>query len=403
MCWYSGRKYRPRIEATGARFLPFEHAPDYDDARFSDEFPERARLSGLSQLKFDMKHVFIDGAPGQLRDLRRICDDVQPAVVVGDPGMLGALFHHEQGGPPLAILFVLPLTVNSVDAAPFGLGLPPSASALGRMRNRALNALVEHVLFRDVQGHWNRTRRQLGLDPTGWWLNAVDRAAVCMQPTIPSLEYPRRDLPPNVTFIGMIPAEAPADWTPPDFFSELDGPRPVVHVTQGTIANETPALIGPALAGLAGEEVLVVVSTGGRPVESLGLRDVPRNARFSTFLSYPALLPKTAVMVTNGGYGGVQIALSYGVPLVVAGETEDKPEVASRVAWAGAGVNLKTATPAPERVRAAVRTLLHEPAYRERARSLAAEYARYDALAQAVAAIESVAAAGPAHWRNRPT
>ena len=54
-------------------------------------------------------------------------------------------------------------------------------------------------------------------------------------------------------------------------------------------------------------------------------------------------------MVTNGGYGGVQIALSYGVPLVVAGTTEDKPEVAARVAWSGAGINLKTATPAPQR------------------------------------------------------
>jgi UDP:flavonoid glycosyltransferase YjiC (YdhE family) len=30
-------------------------------------------------------------------------------------------------------------------------------------------------------------------------------------------------------------------------------------------------------------------------------------------------------MVTNGGYGGVQAALANGVPLVVAGATEEKP------------------------------------------------------------------------------
>jgi hypothetical protein len=51
------------------------------------------------------------------------------------------------------------------------------------------------------------------------------------------------------------------------------------------------------------------------------------------------------VMVTNGGYGGVQMALSYGVPLVVAGASEDKPEVGARVAWSGAGLNLKTGKP----------------------------------------------------------
>jgi UDP:flavonoid glycosyltransferase YjiC (YdhE family) len=36
-------------------------------------------------------------------------------------------------------------------------------------------------------------------------------------------------------------------------------------------------------------------------------------------------------MVTNGGYGGVQMALAHAVPLVVAGAKEDKPEVAGRV------------------------------------------------------------------------
>jgi formate dehydrogenase assembly factor FdhD len=40
------------------------------------------------------------------------------------------------------------------------------------------------------------------------------------------------------------------------------------------------------------------------------------------------LLPKVDVMVTNGGYGGVQRAVSTGVPLVVAGSTEDELEVA---------------------------------------------------------------------------
>ena len=37
-------------------------------------------------------------------------------------------------------------------------------------------------------------------------------------------------------------------------------------------------------------------------------------------------------MVTNGGYGGVQLALAHGVPLVVAGNTEEKGEIAARVA-----------------------------------------------------------------------
>ena len=99
-------------------------------------------------------------------------------------------------------------------------------------------------------------------------------------------------------------------------------------------------------------------------------------------------------MVTNGGYGGVQIGLSHGVPLVVAGTTEDKPEVAARVAWTGAGVNLRTAKPKPQAVRRAVRSVLSDPGYRERAQALARRYREHDALASAIALVEESAATG---------
>jgi len=390
LAWYAGAEYRTKVEATGARFIGYTHARDFDYSDMAGAFPQRAKLRGLRALKFDMKHVFIDQSPGQLRDLQQITRDFAPQLVLAEPGVIGALFHHELGGPPSALLCVLPLVLSSIDAAPFGLALLPSATALGRVRNRALNLLVERVLFRDVQRHWTRVRRSVGLGPTEWWLNSVTRADLCMQPSVPGFEYPRSDLPRAVQFIGMMPADAPSDCIAPDYFRELDGERPVVPITQGTLANETPQLIRPALEGLAGEPVLVVVTTGGRPIEQLGLGPLPANARISTYLSYPELLPKTAVMVTNGGYGGVQTALAYGVPLVVAGATEDKPEVAMRVAWSGVGINLKTATPTPDQVRNAVRAVLDDPRYRERARALAAEYARYHAVQRAVQLVEDL-------------
>ncbi len=95
-------------------------------------------------------------------------------------------------------------------------------------------------------------------------------------------------------------------------------------------------------------------------------------------------------MVTNGGYGGVQIALSHGVPIVVAGTTEDKPEVAARVAWSGAGINLRTSTPSAESVRNAVLEVLSKPAYRLNAKRLAQEYSLYDAVERGTASIEKL-------------
>ena len=46
--------------------------------------------------------------------------------------------------------------------------------------------------------------------------------------------------------------------------------------------------------------------------------------------------------MTNGGYGGVQYALRYGVPIVATGGKEDKPEVGARVAWSGVGRRIRS-------------------------------------------------------------
>jgi UDP:flavonoid glycosyltransferase YjiC (YdhE family) len=96
-------------------------------------------------------------------------------------------------------------------------------------------------------------------------------------------------------------------------------------------------------------------------------------------------------MVTNGGYGGVQLALAHGVPLVVAGLTEDKVEVSARVIWSGTGVALKTDTPSPAQVRDGAATVLAAPQFRQRAQELQEVYAGYSGAARAADAILEVA------------
>jgi UDP:flavonoid glycosyltransferase YjiC (YdhE family) len=96
-------------------------------------------------------------------------------------------------------------------------------------------------------------------------------------------------------------------------------------------------------------------------------------------------------MVTNGGYNGVQMALANGIPLVVAGQTEDKPEVAARVEWARVGINLKTKSPSPKHVRDAVKKILADPSYRIKATYFQTEINAYNAPALATARLEQLA------------
>lgn len=386
--WYGSSFLQDRIAATGARFEPIQSTLDYGDSEYNRYFPERAAYRGLPQIKFDFKRLFVDAIPGYVKDLQATLKDFPADVLVGDPAVAAVRIVGEATGIPWMTVNISVLGLPGRDVAPFGLGMLPSYSALGRLRNATLDWLGEHVIFRDVNQHYYELANRHG------WPRFPFRPApspyLYLQPSIPSFEYPRTDLPPQVHFIGPLLPDTPRDFVPPGWWNEVtSATRPVVLVTQGTIATDTEQLIAPTLEGLGGEDVLVVATTGGPADGRIG--KVPANARIESFVPFAHLMPHVSAMVTNGGYGGTMITLAHGVPLVVAGISEDKPEVANRVAYAGVGLNLKTATPKPSQVRSAIRRILDEPKFRERAEVLREELAHYDAPRQAADLLEELA------------
>jgi len=73
------------------------------------------------------------------------------------------------------------------------------------------------------------------------------------------------------------------------------------------------------------------------------------------------------------------VDLANGVPIVQAGTTEEKNEIAARITWSGAGVALGTSRPKPQRVAAAVGRILADTAYRTAAQRIKAEMSGHDA------------------------
>jgi UDP:flavonoid glycosyltransferase YjiC (YdhE family) len=193
-----------------------------------------------------------------------------------------------------------------------------------------------------------------------------------------------------VRFIGalpIVPNQAPLPpWAP-----ELEGRRKMVLVSQGTVANhDFGLLVAPTLSALSNEsDLLVVVTTGGRPVEAIP-GSIPANARLASYLPFEWLLPKVDVFVTNAGYGSVNQAMSFGIPLVTAGRTEDKADVSVRVAWSGVGINLATDTPTPAALRNAVRTVLDTQSYALHAARMADQFAAIDTRAEILRIVRQV-------------
>lgn len=390
--WYTSARFQDRIESTGARFVPFRVARDLDYDRTNELFPERARLKGLSQAKWDLKKLVIDLAVEQCEDVAGILRQFSADVVLGDTFAFSAQLVAEQMGFPLALLNITNLYIPSQDTAPDGLGIAPSVTPFGRVRNRLLNWLVFRVLLGDVNRHFNKARAELGLSPVRETLFEVAalHSQLFLQPSITAFEYPRSDLPDHVRFIGSLLPPAPADFTPPPWWEELRSERPVVLVTQGTLATDPEQLLVPSIRGLAGEDILIVATSGNELGNHERLAPLPGNVRLERFVPFARLMPHVDVMVTNGGYGGIHFALADGVPLVAGGQSEDKAETCARIAWSGVGINLKSASPTPEKIASAVRTVLGDPRYRQNATAMQSELARHDAATEASELLESL-------------
>jgi MGT family glycosyltransferase len=371
----TGSRFADKVTATGAAYVPLPAEADLDDTSIVGRFPERAKLKGVKAIAFDIEQVIARPAKPQYETLITLLADRRADAVLADPLFLGAAFmlEHERSERPAVVMCgIAPLPINSVDTAPFGMGLPP-ARALNRPRNGALTALSRRMLRRPY-GVIDEIHREVhGKPMPGTLMTWGRRADALVQFTVPSFEYPVSDAPPEHHFVG--PLSANGSQAPlPDWWAELDGSKPVVHVTQGTLANvDYGQAIAPTLEALGGEDVLVVVATGGRALDTLP--PLPANARAAMYLPYDELLPRTAVYVTNGGYGGVQYALRYGVPIVATGGKEDKPEVGARVAWTGVGRRIRSEHPTPRALRRDILAVLNQPRYRQASQRIAADMA----------------------------
>ncbi|MDP9601963.1 UNVERIFIED_ORG: MGT family glycosyltransferase [Variovorax paradoxus] len=394
---HTASRFRAQAEATGAGFVPFEAAIDFDHHELDQRFPQRQRLpSAHAQLCFGLKHFFADAMAAQRSGLRSILRDFAADAIVVDTMFCGTfplLLGPREERPAVVGIGISALPLSSCDTAFFGTALPPSATPEGRVRNRAMNANLRQAMFGEVQRYFDALLTCAGLPalPEFFVDAMVKLPDLYLQLTSESFEYPRSDLPASVRFVGPLLAPASRDFVEPGWWHELDDGRRVVLVTQGTLANQNPAqLIGPTLQGLAGAGDIQVIATTGGPAPAALNMAVPANARVLPFLPYDRLLPKVHAMVTNGGYGSVNHALSLGVPLVVSGATEEKPEIAARVAWSGAGINLGNGQPGARQIGDAVRRLLNEPAYRQRAGVLRDDFARHRALDEIAAALEAL-------------
>ena len=383
---YAPTVFRRNVETNGLRFHPYP--PDADiDTRDVVKMSRRSQglPPGFPALKLDWEQVFVERMDAEYRGLQDLLREFPADLILAESmtfSTMPLLTGPRAGRPAIIHVGVTFLQLSREDGAPMFSGLPPAVSEKDRAANVDMFLHAKDEWFDPIDHMINDVLVANGCPvmPMPFYDAAIRLPDLFLQVGVPGLELPVFTLPASLHYIGAT-APAPGLYPVPAWANELKGRRAVL-VTQGTVANANlDLLIGPTLEALAHEDdMIVIATTGGRPIETLGV--LPDNARVAQFRPSDWLMPKLDLVITNGGYGSVTHALSLGIPLVQAGTTEDKREVAIRIATSGAGVALSTGEPTPLEIRAAVRQVLNSRSYKLSAGALALEFHTYDVRRQ---------------------
>ncbi len=146
---------------------------------------------------------------------------------------------------------------------------------------------------------------------------------------------------------------------------------PTLYVSLGTLFNQDPGVFAAILEGVRELDVDVIVTIGADQ-DPAALGPQPDNVHVEGFIPQSALLPHCDAVVNQGGTAIFEI-LAHGLPLLVLPRGANQFHHADACAAAGVGRSLLPGEVTPEAIRAAVRALMDDPAYRERAQHVARE------------------------------
>ncbi|MGD9618536.1 MAG: glycosyltransferase [Mycolicibacterium sp.] len=289
----------------------------------------------------------------EVADLRTAIEEVAPDVLLVDANCWGAISAAETTTIPWLIFSPFIPYLESPGSPPFGPGFAPKPGWLGRLRDNGARTVTRAVFDRPLRRGLDPVRAALGLPAVRNADDLLRRAPAILVATAKPFEYPHTDWGDSVHLIGPAVFEPPGS-VPPGWLRGIE--RPVVLVTTSSVRQADTALADAALRALDGEPVHVVATLPA------GVGDVAqeatRNASVTGFIPHSAVLERAVCVVTHGGMGITQKALSRGIPVCTVPFGRDQFEVARRVHIAGCGTRLPARRLTAARLRDSVKSAM---------------------------------------------
>jgi UDP:flavonoid glycosyltransferase YjiC (YdhE family) len=295
--------------------------------------------------------MFVLGADAMVDDLLEFGHDWRPDLVIFEPRMYAALrLARELGVPAVRALPGPDYTFIREDA--------------------------ERPVLAQLWDRWGLT------DPH-------PHGDLTLDPCPPSLQVPTTTLSQQLRYVPYAgPAVLPLHPEP------LAG-RPRVFVTVGTLIAKVAGHmehVRQLLRELAGLDAEIVLGIFSDQRELLG--ELPAGVRLAQDMPLHLVLPSCDAIVHQGGAGTAMTSVACGVPQLTLPSVGDCFLNGRQIAAAGAGHCVPWLDITEGQVRELVSDLVTHPAYRQAAQRLREENQRQPAPAQAVGALEELAAAG---------
>ena len=381
--WYTSNKYAEKIDRLGIPFYGLDKAIDISaDTELDNIFPERNKYkSQVAKLKFDMINVFILRSTEYYDDIKTIYKEFEFQLMIADITFGAIPFVKEKMNIPVIAVGVVPLPETSKDLPPSGLGLTPSYSFLGKLKQGALRFIADTLLFAKPTKVMKKILGEHGIDAgtANIFDILIQKSTIVLQSGTPGFEYKRSDISDHICFAGpLLPFTKKKEgqgW----YNEKLRQYDKVILVTQGTVEKDVDKLIIPTLEAFKNSDCLVIVTTGGSGTEDLRKKYSYPNIIIEDFIQFDDVMPYADVYVTNGGYGGVLLSIQNQLPMVVAGVHEGKNEINARVGYFDLGINLKTEKPSVLQLRKSVEEILANDTYSKNIKRLSEEFRKYNA------------------------
>ncbi len=339
-----------------------------------------------------VKKAFVPAIHPQVADIQRSLKETQADLLVTTTIHFSSTIAAELVGIPWVSIVLSPVQVPSAYIEPYRLpfALP---SALRRMLTRQVWRIAKNTVGICADPEINQTRAAYGLPPRQAMLSDGNLSSYGIAVPVSSVFVPRPpDWPNHAQITGFCFWDTPSDWQePPELTAFLAKGAPVIAFSSGSMSPDMPYFV---------EFYRISVAA----IRQLGYRALAVGAPPNTFaeqqsddlfcipfVPYSTLFSRCALMIHHGGIGTTGQAMRAGIPTLVVPWGFDQFFNGFQAERLGVGQPLDRRKYNVESAAAALKRLLQDGSYRQRAQAVARQLQAEDGEAQLAAFIERIA------------